>query len=84
MDDDRVHSKQRQHARLLRNIKDYSRAVQSLTWQRQGIFAAIAILTGWFFGPWKAALFFAVCMCCEFVDLLVAKKAMNIPEERAE
>ena len=84
MADDRAHSKQRQNARLLRNIKDYSRAVHSLTWQRQGIFAAIAILTGWFFGPWKAALFFAVCMCCEFVDLLVAKKAMNIPEERAE
>lgn len=84
MTNDQFLKKQRQNLRLLRNIKDYSRAVNSLSWQRQGIFAAIAILTGWFFVPWKAALFFAVCMACEYVDLLVAKKAADISEKNAE
>lgn len=63
---------------LQENLRNYSRAVRTLTWQRQGIFTAVAILTGWFFVPWKAALFFAVCMFCEYVDLKLANWVMRI------
>ena len=66
--------------RLLKNIRDYSRAVETLTWQRQSIFAAVSILTGLFFEPWKAALFFAVCMGCEYVDLRLAKRVYRIAD----
>lgn len=66
--------------RLLKNIRDYSRAVETLTWQRQSIFAAISILTGLFFEPWKAALFFSVCMSCEYIDLKLAHRAKKIPD----
>ncbi|EAR51774.1 Sensory transduction histidine kinase [Oceanicola granulosus HTCC2516] len=66
--------------RLLKNLRDYARAVQTLTWQRQGIFAAVAVLTGSFFSPWKAALFFAVCMFCEFVDLRLSRRVAKIAD----
>lgn len=62
------------HKRLLKNTRDYSRAVMTLTWQRQALFAAVALLTGWFFDPLKASLFFTVCMACEYVDLWLAKR----------
>lgn len=62
------------HKRLLNNTGDYSRAVTTLTWQRQALFACVSILTGWFFDPLKSALFFAVCMGCEYVDLWLARK----------
>ncbi|QQA43393.1 sensor histidine kinase [Pelagovum pacificum] len=64
--------------RLLKNVRDYSRAVITLTWQRQGIFSSVALLAGWFFAPWKAALFFAVCMICEFIDLRMARRVQRI------
>ncbi len=66
--------------RLLKNIRDYSRAVVTLTFQRQSIFVAIALLTGWFFVPWKAALFFSVCMLCEYFDLKLASKVEKIED----
>ncbi len=70
--------------RLPKNIQDYSRAVMSLTWQRQSICAAIAILTGLFFEPWKAALFFVMCMACEFADLKLARRAQKLGEDDAK
>ena len=63
---------------LLKNLQDYSRAVLTLTWQRQGIFIALTILTMWFFPPGKAALLFAICMTCEYVDLTLARKTNRI------
>ena len=68
---------------ILRNIQDYARAVKLLTWQRQGIIASVALLTGWFFSPWRAELFFAVGMMCEYVDLTLARKVDRIaPDDR--
>lgn len=64
--------------RSIKNIQDYARAVIMQTWQRQSIFAAISILTGVFFVPWKAALFFSICMFCEYADLGLAKKARRL------
>ncbi|MCF7702440.1 sensor histidine kinase [Loktanella sp. M215] len=62
----------------LKHLQDYARAVKALTWQRQGIFAAVALLTGWFFTPWKAELFFAVGMLCEIVDLRLANRVDRV------
>ena len=63
---------------MLKYLRDYSRAVIFETWQRQSMFVAVALLTGAFFVPWKAALFFAVCMGCEFVDLTLARRVQKI------
>lgn len=58
---------------LLHNLDDYATAVFSLTWQRQMILLAIAVLTGSFFEPLYAAVFFTVGMFCELVDLSLAR-----------
>lgn len=65
---------------VLRNLRDYSRAVKTLTWQRQSILLAISILTGLFFVPWMAALFFAVGMICEFTDLQLAQRVEQVQD----
>jgi signal transduction histidine kinase len=62
---------------LLKYLRDYARAVLNETWQRQSMFVAVALLTGAFFVPWKAALFFAVCMGCEFADLTLARRVLK-------
>lgn len=80
-DSSAVAPQQGEHSRLLSNIRDYSRAVNTLTWQRQSIFTAISILTGFFFDPWKAALFYSVCMGCEYVDLLLARRVGRIRKD---
>ncbi|SHG79520.1 sensor histidine kinase [Marivita hallyeonensis] len=79
-----IHLEPSDPKRLLKHLQDYSRAVMTLTWQRQGIFAAVAILTGSFFEPWKAALFFTVCMSCELVDLWLAQKVERIESDDAK
>ncbi|MCL3883948.1 ATP-binding protein [Marivita sp. GX14005] len=66
---------------LPETIKDYSEAVVTLTWQKQGIFAAIALLTGIFFDPLAAVVFFAVGMVCEYIDLGFARLAARIDPE---
>ncbi len=69
--------------RQLQHLRDYSDAVFALTWQRQGIFAAAALLTAFFFDPWKAAVFFALTMACEAADLLIARYVPRIaPDDR--
>ncbi|SHF62630.1 His Kinase A (phospho-acceptor) domain-containing protein [Loktanella atrilutea] len=64
----------------LKHLQDYARAVKALTWQRQSIFAAVAVLTGWFFTPWKAELFFAIGMLCELADLRLANRVDRVRE----
>ena len=69
---------------ILKNLQDYARAVKLLTWQRQGIIASVALLTGWFFSPWRAELFFAVGMICEYVDLTLARKVDRIASDNRQ
>jgi hypothetical protein len=54
--------------RLLQNLRDYAAAVFALTWQRQGTFLSMALLTAAFFDAWFAALFFSINITCEIVD----------------
>ncbi len=63
---------------MLRNLQDYSRAVNTLTWQRQIIFFGVALLTGWFFSPVLATLFFITSMLCEFADLSLARRVKGL------
>jgi signal transduction histidine kinase len=63
---------------LLRNLQDYARAVETLTWQRQSILLGVSILTGWFFYPSWALLFFAISNLCEFIDLVLARRVGRI------
>lgn len=65
-------------ATSLQYIQDYSHVVKALTWQRQGILLAVAVLTGSFFSPLYAALFFLACMLCEGIDLRLSKEAIGI------
>jgi hypothetical protein len=51
--------------RLLQNLRDYADAVFALTWQRQGTFLSMALLTAAFFDAWFAALFFSINIICE-------------------
>lgn len=62
----------------LRNLRNYADAVIALTWQRQGTFLSMALLTAAFFDPWFAALFFAINVTCEIVDLLVARRVTKL------
>jgi signal transduction histidine kinase len=64
--------------RLLQNLRDYADAVFALTWQRQGTFLSMALLTGAFFDAWMAVLFFSINIICEAVDLLMARKVMRL------
>jgi signal transduction histidine kinase len=64
--------------RLLQNLRDYAEAVLALTWQRQGTFLSMALLTATFFDPWFAVLFFAINMVCEIVDLLIARRVRRL------
>jgi signal transduction histidine kinase len=64
--------------RRLQNLRDYAAAVFALTWQRQGTFLSMALLTAAFFDAWYAALFFAINIVCEVVDLLIARKVMKL------
>lgn len=63
---------------LLRNLQDYSRAVKTLTWQRQSIFLGVSILTGSFFSPSLAMVFFVISMLCELVDLSLARRVERL------
>ncbi len=68
--------------RLLQNLRDYAEAVFALTWQRQGTFLSMALLTATFFDPWFAALFFAINMVCEIVDLLIARRVRRLHRQQ--
>ncbi len=70
------------NVQLLKNLRNYSRAIKTLTWQRQGILAAVALLTGAFFSPWKAALFFSIGMLCEYADLRLARRTMRLTADQ--
>ena len=58
--------------RLLKNLRDYADAVFALSWQRQGTFVSMTLLTAAFFDLGIAALFGAINIFCEIVDLMLA------------
>ncbi len=68
---------------LLQNIKDYTAMSFALLWQRQAIFLATTILTGFFFEPLNAILFYGTILICEAQDLYLAKRVARLnPDER--
>ncbi|MEQ9261085.1 MAG: HAMP domain-containing sensor histidine kinase, partial [Roseovarius sp.] len=50
----------------------------ALFWQRQAIFLATTLLTGYYFNPLQALLFYIVFMVCELQDYLLAKRAQKL------
>jgi signal transduction histidine kinase len=64
--------------RLLQNLRDYADAALSLIWQRQAIFAAVAVLTAFFFDPLKAAIFYGVMILSEVHDLWIARRVARL------
>ncbi|MDG4650208.1 HAMP domain-containing sensor histidine kinase [Roseibacterium sp. SDUM158017] len=64
--------------RLLQNLRDYAAAIFTLLWQRQAIFAAVAVLTAFFFDPFRAALFYGVIILCDVIDLTIARRVSRI------
>jgi signal transduction histidine kinase len=64
--------------RLLQNLRDYADAALSLIWQRQAIFAAVAVLTAFFFDPVKAAIFYGVMILTEMHDLWIARQVARL------
>ncbi|WP_420584948.1 sensor histidine kinase [Ruegeria sp.] len=68
--------------RLLQNIKDYTAMSFALLWQRQAIFLATTILTGFFFDPINALLFYGIILVCEVQDLLLAKRVPRLKPEQ--
>ncbi|WP_170604150.1 sensor histidine kinase [Ruegeria arenilitoris] len=64
--------------RLLQNIKDYTAMSFALLWQRQAIFLATTILTGFFFDPINALLFYGTILICEVQDLMLAKRVPRL------
>lgn len=68
-------------ARLLHNLRDYAAVSFALIWQRQAIFLATAILTAFYFDPWRAAIFYGAILACEVQDLLIARRVATLPED---
>ena len=58
--------------RMLQNIKDYTAMIVVLFWQRQAIYLAATVLTGFFFDPYNALLFYGTILICEAQDYLLA------------
>lgn len=67
-------------ARLLQNLRDYTAMSFALIWQRQAIFLATAVLTGFYFDPWRAALFYIAILLCEIQDLMIARRVASLAE----
>ncbi|WP_170788400.1 sensor histidine kinase [Ruegeria lacuscaerulensis] len=63
---------------LLQNIKDYTAMSFALLWQRQAIFLATTILTGFFFDSLNAILFYGTILICEAQDLYLAKRVARL------
>ncbi|KUJ82304.1 sensor histidine kinase [Ruegeria profundi] len=68
--------------RLLQNIKDYTAMSFALLWQRQAIFLATTILTGFFFEPMNAFLFYGTILVCEAQDLMLAKRVPRLKPDQ--
>lgn len=56
------------HARLLQNLNDYTSTILLLFWQRQAIFLSATVLTGYYFDPQNAALFYVIILFTELQD----------------
>ncbi|MBR9653562.1 sensor histidine kinase [Thalassovita aquimarina] len=67
--------------RLLQNLKDYTAMSTELLWQRQLIFLSASVLTGFYFSPIAAALFYGTIMLCEVQDLILARRAKRLSSE---
>lgn len=72
-------------SRLLQNLKDYTWAIFALMWQRQAIFLAATLLTGFYFDPINAAVFYCTILFTEFQDILIARrvKRLHVNQKRA-
>jgi len=62
------------HERLLQNLRDYTSTIFSLLWQRQAIFLSATILTGYYFDPLNAVLFYVIILFTELQDFRHAKR----------
>ncbi|MEM7319921.1 MAG: HAMP domain-containing sensor histidine kinase [Pseudomonadota bacterium] len=64
--------------RLLQNIKDYTEISTELFWQRQLIFFAATVLTGFFYEPVNAAIFYITILLCEFQDFVIGRRVKRL------
>jgi signal transduction histidine kinase len=73
------------HGRLLQNLKDYTATIFLLFWQRQAIFLSATLLTGYYFDPLKASLFYIIILYTELQDFRHAGRvaALHPNDERA-
>ncbi|MFK7940960.1 MAG: sensor histidine kinase [Roseovarius sp.] len=69
-------------ANLLQNLQDYTSIAFALLWQRQAIFIATSLLTGFYFDPQNAAIFYCTIVFCELQDIMIARRVKNMtPDE---
>lgn len=58
--------------RLLQNLKDYTAIALALLGQRQAIFLSTTLLTGYYFDPLNALLFYVIILYTELQDFRIA------------
>lgn len=73
------------HARLLQNLNDYTSTILLLFWQRQAIFLSATVLTGYYFDPQNAALFYVIILFTELQDFRHAGRvaALHSSQQKA-
>lgn len=71
------------HERLLQNLRDYTSTIFALFWQRQAIFLSASILTGYYFDPSRAVIFYLVILFTELQDFRHARRVAALrPSDR--
>ena len=66
------------NAQLLQNLKDYTAVSFTMLWQRQAIFLASTILTGFYFDPVNAMIFYCIILFSEIQDIMIAKRVARL------
>lgn len=66
------------HERLLQNLKEYTSTIFLLFWQRQAIFLSAALLTGYYFDPLNASLFYVLILYTELQDFRQAERVAGL------
>lgn len=69
---------------LLQNLRDYTAMSLALFWQRQAIFLAATVLTGFYFEPLNAILFYLAILLCELQDFLLARRAASLKPHQSK
>ncbi len=71
--------------RLLQNLRDYTWAAFALLWQRQAIYLATTLLTGFYFDPINATIFYCTIVFCELQDIIIARRVrrLQVNQKRA-